>query len=402
MAAVAVCLAGCSDRNISFSSGFGSADVPAVQDGVFKDSNVEGLDFVSGSERGVTGSDGGYTCASGTPIAFSIGNVELGEASCSTLTHPAALTTSGLPSDPIALNIARFLLLLDQDQVPDNGITISDALRTLAGSWPAIDFEATDFEGELVEVMSDLASVGQAGAVLPSSSEAFVHLDASLSCAYSGVFVNSFPAGVFNAQTHAALVVFRQPGSTTDEFLMRVARFHSESQLYVEGQGTVELAALPELIHIGSTNRGRINANFGSPDRVVGGWTNGVAQQAVDREGSFQVFRIGGGTGEYRFTGTYTRLSGTSSASTVYGNVGMMLAGDAITGTAFDVSNGTSTEVSGHRLPGTDQIELTVATGGATGTVTLVFDDGGEPLGLEGTWPGIEGSTLEAVACRLN
>jgi hypothetical protein len=126
-------------------------------------------------------------------VTFSIGQIVLGTAECSTLLHPPALRGSGSLFDPEALNIARLLLMLDGDQYPATGITISTGLRDIADNWAPVDFGAADFAAELVRIIADIASIeGRTVAAPPTTADAFSHLDASLACAYSGAFRGTF------------------------------------------------------------------------------------------------------------------------------------------------------------------------------------------------------------------
>lgn len=397
--AAVLCVAGCSDAHVTQTPAFADRYPSATQTGVFKPGNVAGLDFVSGAHTGVTDTTGHFTCATDQPVAFAIGKVALGNTACATVAHPAALTASGSLLDPAAINITRFLLLLDHDQAFDNGVQISEALRSLAAGWPQIDFSAADFESELVTVMSDIASTeGRTSVVVPTSAEALADLDASLSCAYSGVFVNTFVAGLFFAPTHAAIRVYRDPTSGNDVFDARIKRSHPQSQLYVYSAGTVALQTLPSLAGGPSNGLGNVSADYRSPDLISGAWTDaGGAQQTIDRAGFFEVVRIGQAAGDYRFTGTFTR-----TASGLVGLATMTLDGDTLAGEAFDLSNGAAFSVSGTRLPNSNSVELRTRLATEPSTVELLTDANGAPVSLKGPWPGTEAASLDAVGCRLN
>jgi hypothetical protein len=402
LVAAASCLAACSDAKRVQTPGFADRYPTGVLTGVFKAGNVAGLDFVSGGQSGVTDSGGRFTCRAGESIAFSLGNVDLGDADCVTVVHAAALTASGSLIDPKSINITRFLLLLDHDQVPTNGIEISAALRSLADSWPAVDFTAADFEGELVRIVSDIASTeGRASVSVPSGAEAFAYLDASLSCAYSGLFANTFLAGQPSALTEVALIVYRDTASGTDLFNARLRRNDPVSQLNVLAEGTVELKALPTLINGPSDATGSISADYQTPDVIAGSWGNGIAQQLIDRTGGFEAVRIGGGLGDYRFTGTLTWI-GDSGMRAVRGFATLVLDGDTVSGEAFDVLAGGASAVSGRRLANSNSVELTIGTAQLSATAELMTDADGVPVGLHGDWPGVNSGELDAVACRLN
>ena len=397
--AAVLCVAGCSDAHVTQTAAFAERYPSTSQTGVFKPGNVAGLDFVSGTYTGVTDTAGHFTCATDQPVAFAIGKVALGDTPCATVAHPAALTPSGSLLDPAAINITRFLLLLDHDQAFDNGVQISEPLRSLAAGWPPIDFSAADFESELVTVMSDIASTeGRTSIVVPTSAEALAYLDASLSCAYSGVFVNTFASGLFFAPTHAAVRVHREPGSGADVFEAWVRRNHPQAQLYVHSAGTVELKTLPSLVNGAPAGLGNVSGDYRSPDVIAGAWTDaGGAQQTIDRAGFFEVVRIGRATGDYRFTGTFTR-----TASGLVGVATLTLDGDTLAGEAFDLSTGTAFSVSGTRLQNTNSVQLSTGLATEPTTVELLTDANGAPIGLQGAWPGVEPTSFDAVGCRLN
>jgi hypothetical protein len=294
-------------------------------------------------------------------------------------------------------------MLLDEDQIPENGIAISSALRALSDSWAPIDLSSENLEDELVGVIADIASVESRPVItVPSSADAYVHLDSSLSCAYTGVFVNTLWTAEYAVLTTVSLLVYREPGTTTDVFATKIVRNHPDAQLYVDAGGTVELKKLPSLIPSDVSYAGRVSAEFRTPDRVVGRWTNAFAQRGIDFAGSFDVFRIGSASGKYRFAGTYSRLAGTKYPTSEYGYVVFALDGDEFVGEAFDGVLGGIIPVSGRRLPNSDKAEFRIGNGDLSSLTTLTFDESGAPIVLEGGWPGIEGSTLRAVGCRLN
>lgn len=399
-AVAAASLAGCSDVNVTRTSAFSDLRPSGTQTGVFKAGNVAGLAFRSGTTTGVTDAQGRFTCSTGQSISFSLGTLDLGETACATLIHPAALAPSGELTDPRALDIMRLLLLVDGDRTGANGIAIPESLRSLAREWPPIDLAASDFEQELVRVVSDVASVsGGAPIVVPPRAEAFAYLEASLSCAYSGLFVNTFAAGPFAAPTDVALIIYRD-ATGADVFDARIKRNHPESQLYLEALGTIELKALPTLINAAFDVTGRISARYQTPDVVIGNWSNAIAQQSIDRTGSFEALRLSRDSGEYRLNGAY-KVTTDFSVTVVRGFVTLALDGDTITGKSFDISAGRADSITGRRAPGSDLAELTLESTMSTATVRVVTDATGGVIGLEGAWPGIAGSALSASACRL-
>ena len=93
--------------------------------GIFKDSNVGGMTYTSGSITGVTGADGSFTYERGQPVTFSLGGVVIGTADGKEVVTPVDLVASGSSTSPEVLNIVRFFIMLDSDADPSNGISIS-------------------------------------------------------------------------------------------------------------------------------------------------------------------------------------------------------------------------------------------------------------------------------------
>jgi hypothetical protein len=106
---------------------------PALIEGVFVDSPVEGLDYFTETHVGITDVEGRFVCFEGEMITFMIGDVVLGQCLASDIITPMDfLNEPQQPYDithPIVTNMCRFLQSLDSDGDPDNGITISPEVR---------------------------------------------------------------------------------------------------------------------------------------------------------------------------------------------------------------------------------------------------------------------------------
>ncbi len=164
--------------------GGGSSDndeVNSSQDsssvGIFTDSMVAGLEYTCGDKSGVTNVEGKFTCNNGDVVQFNIGNVILGSTVFSTLVSPIDLVEDGSTRNTSVQNISRFLQMLDKDGDLDNGIFISPEIREIARYWESIDF-SNDLN--IDSIVSDAASVDSTVHVLPDSTEASLHLEATL------------------------------------------------------------------------------------------------------------------------------------------------------------------------------------------------------------------------------
>lgn len=360
---------------------------PAVRTGVFKDSNVGGLDFESGQESGVTGVDGRFSCETNNTVTFSVGAVELGSADCATLVAPPSLVSSGLFDDPVAINIARFLLMLDGDEISANGISISDDLRTMADSWPQVDFAAADLAAELAVPISDIMSVEQRMAVPPDAATAFAHLDETLSCAYSGAFV-----GTFTGTNGGAIgMTFSRGlrGRQADEFFWQA--FDPNEEFVLSTGGPYQLAARPSLDSRPFDQSVLVDATFDTPDSLSGNWQFPPESSS----GTFTANRIGADTAEFRMTGDF--FPGEGGAGVLV----LDIDGSSVTGEAFEVFEGTSFDIIG-TIAGTS-MELQATGGGETVNATGVvsFDSDGTPIQVAGDLLG-DGGEFTAAGCRLN
>jgi len=93
------------------------------------DSAVEGITFKTETISGETDSHGRFTYEPGETVTFSIGGIILGTTTVKPVITPVDLVEGAQDeNDPAVTNITRFLITLDEDNDPDNGITISTEL----------------------------------------------------------------------------------------------------------------------------------------------------------------------------------------------------------------------------------------------------------------------------------
>ncbi|HSG65004.1 MAG TPA: hypothetical protein VLD39_08385, partial [Gammaproteobacteria bacterium] len=305
---------------------------------------------------------------------------------CTTLVMPPSLVASGALADPRALGIARFLLMLDEDGEPGNGIAISAAVQQIAAGWPQVDFDAADLDAALVTIVSDAVSVDGTAHLLPTATEALVHLEASTSCAYAGAF-----AGAFAGDFEGAMVLV--VGQRRPDVEFRLGAFawlaYDDSENWEFGGGElfgVELAARPTIRYVNGADT--MTASYTTPDRIAGAWNLPEGHHAA----SFSLARLGPASGEYRFVGW---MGGFRQD----GALGLSLDGNTVTGEAFDAIRGLRTRVTGSldgdvMSLGSESQLLTTAVG------TVSFDDDGAPASVTGTWG--RGGAFHAVACRLD
>ena len=188
---VALWLTGCGDD--------GGTD-PGPLPGQFFDSAVEGLGYVSGGQSGVTYGEGWFEYEPGKGIEFSVGDIFIGSGPGDAVMTPVSLVGGAVDeSHPTVINIARFLLTLDDDGDPANGITITKAARDSAEGM-SLDFTMTTEEfgsdPEVLAVVQRLTRLTTAGRrSLVSSEEARQHLRATLMGILCGTYEGTYSGG---------------------------------------------------------------------------------------------------------------------------------------------------------------------------------------------------------------
>jgi hypothetical protein len=153
-----------------------SASAAARLKGVFIDSPVEGLGYVTESQSGFTNSEGEFYYLYGETIVFSLGDIRLPQIMAQARITPFTLAGTDNIDDIRVINIARLLQTLDVDGNPANGIAISNQAH-LAAKGISVDFSSLQF-ADLVAGL--LANSGVSATRLVDRSQAQAHLSASL------------------------------------------------------------------------------------------------------------------------------------------------------------------------------------------------------------------------------
>jgi hypothetical protein len=166
--------------------------VVVVREGRLVDAPVEGVGYHSASLAGVTGPGGEFQYLDGERVAFSIGDIALGNpVTGKALVTPLDMVPEGTLDSPAVINIARLLLSLDA-RPGDDRITIPvpvriAAVRTDAGAGPAIRFldfsDDTRFANSAAQLVATLTANYPFTAVLVDVATARAHLRDSLAAA---------------------------------------------------------------------------------------------------------------------------------------------------------------------------------------------------------------------------
>ena len=185
------------------SSGGGDDGGPIIKQGLFLDSPVEGLGYTSGDQSGLTDAQGTFNYEDGNTVSFLIGDIVIGEAIAKPTMTPVDLVPGAIDeTHPTVINIARFLLTIDDNGDPGDGILILEGIRNNALG-RSIDFhqDVTSFEndGNVQAIVAELTALTTAGTrSLISAQQAQDHLRNTLITLQGGsvAILPGFPIGV--------------------------------------------------------------------------------------------------------------------------------------------------------------------------------------------------------------
>lgn len=374
----------------SCGGGGGGSSTPSIATGVFKDANVIGMNYVSGAQTGITGAGGSFTYEVGNNVTFSVGGVTVGTSAGKSVVTPIDLVANGSSSSTEVQNIVRFLLMLDDNGIPEDDINISAAVQAIAGTWTPVDFTTNDLATALASIISDAAGADSTAHTLPNAATARDHLETTLLCTRSGAYRGTFsgddngPFGVLIDSETGLLSGFAFANVDQELLSLSGTTFVSFDQAgqFVSGD-----------VSSGATFTGQ----FTGPDQLGGSW---MLNQFT---GSFSGSRIGGvSDAAFRFTG---RFSG--------GAVGLFTfdvdASDNVTGLAYTVSaigegvinelSSFSGTVTGSTL-NAEVRENGVLSSTITGTLNKATG------ALSGSWNDVEAGgnsgTFNGSGCQLN
>ena len=371
--------------------GGGGGGTATTATGIFKDNNVTGATFTSGAETGTTGTDGSFTYEVGQPVAFSVGGVTLGSATGQPVITPVDLIPSGTTSTQEVINLTRFILMLDVDGDPSNGIEISSAVQAVADTWPAVDFSTADLATELASIISDASSADGTSHSLPDSSTAQSHLEATLRCVRAGGY-----RGTFSGDDSGPFGVLVDAGTG---LLSGYAYSPFDGLLTLTGTTPVSLDQNATFITGQASSGATFSGQFDNSNDISGNWNLSA------ESGTFSGSRIGGAPNAvYRFTGDFTTTSGSVFANGLF--TFDIDSADAVTGMALTVyaTDGTTNEVAPFTgtLSGTTLNAAIFDGSTQDATITGTLDTSAGTV--SGTWLDMDGNsgTFSGSGCRLN
>jgi hypothetical protein len=281
------------DSNIGLSTNFGlqfTVNPPppgSVATGVFRDSTVVGLGYRSGSHTGVTDSHGRFTYEVGQSITFYVGGINLGTApNPKRLMTPVDLVANGTGTSTYVVNVVRFLMLLDRDGDPSNGIEISPAVTAAAAGWRQIDFNSGDLSTVLAPLIAEVNSADAAVHTLPDAATAQAHLRDAFYCVASGVFAGAYTASTAADERNVLTAMILPDGSVS------VTGFAA-------GTGALDPSLDSSFSSISQSPATSVQGILSDPDFLSGTYMAGTS-------GTFGAARIGNTPdARYRFTGNF-------------------------------------------------------------------------------------------------
>ena len=176
----------------------------ATSTGRFVDSAVGNLGYacsgLSGvaNTSGVTDALGQFDYVAGQTCTFSVGGITLGSAPAASLLTPVSLVsgaTAGVANTAVT-NIVRFLMSIDNDSSPDNGIAIAAEVNTALASH-TLNFASATFDADA----ATLVNTAIAGRALVAATVANAHLDLTLLGLYAGGYACTYRGPVNGVDT---------------------------------------------------------------------------------------------------------------------------------------------------------------------------------------------------------
>jgi hypothetical protein len=322
--------------------------------GVFRGETVIRLGYVSGTHSGLTDNSGAFTYEEGQGITFSVGAVSIGAVpTAKNLVTPVDLVAQGTGNSNHVLNVVRFLMMLDQDGNPNNGIQISAAVTAAAASWAPVNFDTTDLATTLGPIIQQASAADGVPHALPEVATAQAHLRAGFYCTHSGNYYGTFGAG--------HLAGFGRGDFTASVFPDGSMHSVADASDTLPGFDVQTNDALSPLLD-GTFTQAAVNPSVDLQGSFADAtYLSGTFVSPFTALGDFQAVADATVAATYKFTGTYTETftdsstGGPYSAPVLFGmndsnQVAALAFGEPYGGIALSALEGT---VSGSTFTGT-------------------------------------------------
>ena len=292
---------------------------PTTQQGVFLDSAVAGLSYSSGSQSGVTGADGSFLYEQGATVTFKVGDIVIGTAPAQAIMTPISLVPGATDeTDPTVANIVQFLMSIDGDGDPTNGIQISTAVTTAAAG-QSLDFSLSDFDSN-TSVLNAIALLTSGASTLATESDAQAHLNDTLMSNLAGIYNGTFSgdgAGTWTVVVSSSGVVTGSGCDTTTQTNFSISGTVSSSG--DSALGFASDGSFAGNINLTGGFSGTWLANSDIDSGTFSGSKSNSASGGACSGGSSQPPPTGGVSGSVTITGTDTSVIGASFTPTESG-----------------------------------------------------------------------------------
>ncbi len=295
LTAASIFTAGCDGNDLPY---FGTGQ-EEIYSGQFLDSAVANLDYNSSTQSGTTDTTGRFKYQENESVTFSIGGVTLGTAPGQAIVTPLNLVSNSTSSTPEVQNITRFLLALDQDDDPSNGITISPAVKSAAENWPSIDFSASDFDDQITPILLEAGNVDGRTAQMPTSTEAIEHLERTIFCTNGGGFSGTFSGA--SSEGKWMLVVDDEGSIAGVGNDSSGTKFRLDGKLNADSNGSFWADFYPDNATQSTT---RWEGNIYPSGSITGSWNNSSSGEITSLAGNKKILAVPAGAEGNIYKGT--------------------------------------------------------------------------------------------------
>lgn len=353
--------------------------------GVFRDSPVAGLWYQSTTGNHYTDSKGRFDYKPGETYTFFVGSVKLGSFTPTrdnaTVT-PANLAATEAADDRerVILNLTRFLMTVDQNRDPSDGITVSPEMDEDALKWPQLTFSDTDaltstkaqtimlgFTGPTPATSFEGISGLNGATAYPSTDDARDHLSDSMSCAYSGAFVGDRSSGGSVVSRVAIIVNGDSEVSALQYFPLGAERYEYIAPSLFDYAGLLSTGSLKREVPSESNSQFILRYVHSATD--VDKVSINTTESGVFSGSNQSISRLAGKpTAIYRFAGTVA-VANTPANDYVYAleigsdAVSVGSSNKVVSGKVLDLHTGASATFSGSYSPGTDAVVAKATVG---------------------------------------
>jgi hypothetical protein len=245
-------------------AGCGSSSAPpgASINGVFADAPVVGLSFACGTQKGVTGAGGTFTCPAGSNVTFSVGGITVCTAPVlAKMTPVSCAQANGTPSASAAtlsvLAVARYVISISTTPGSSGALTItSSELQAAAGL--TLNF-STATDADLLAAVT--ATTANPAATLVDSATAQAELTNTVVGAIVGNYTGTFSGSSSGTWTAAIASDGSVSGTATGSNTVTVSGSLVAGTQYSGTAGS-------------ATWTGTVDTSK-SPNVFSGTWTNG-------------------------------------------------------------------------------------------------------------------------------